>query len=84
MWTRTQVWHPVYEVGVIQKNVFVFDGQVMLVFLALYAVLRFVLEYFRADDRGGLFGLSTSQLVGVGALVAVGVLWRQLAQRSRG
>jgi prolipoprotein diacylglyceryltransferase len=39
-------------------------------FIALYAAGRFVLEYWRADDRGGLLGLSTSQLIGV-ALVGV-------------
>lgn len=52
-----------------------FDGQIMLVFLALYAVLRFVLEYFRADDRGALLGLSTSQLIGVGMLGLTAYLW---------
>lgn len=56
-----------------------FDGQVMLVFLALYAVLRFVLEYYRADDRGGFAGLSTSQWVGVGILAVVAVLWKRLS-----
>jgi len=43
-----------------------YDGQVFVTFLTLYAIGRFLLEYLRADDRGGLLGLSTSQLVGVG------------------
>jgi phosphatidylglycerol:prolipoprotein diacylglycerol transferase len=47
-----------------------YDGQVFATFLGLYAVGRFALEFFRDDDRGGLFHLSTSQLIGV-ALVAV-------------
>src|SRR6185369_1303809 len=42
-----------------------YDGQVFATFLGLYAIGRFVLEYLRADDRGGLLGLSTSQLIGV-------------------
>lgn len=42
-----------------------YDGQVFLVFVVLYAVARFVLEFWRRDDRGGLFGLSTSQLIGL-------------------
>ena len=46
-----------------------YDGQVFLVFVVLYAAARFVIEYFRDDDRGGLVGLSTSQWIGV-ALVA--------------
>ena len=47
-----------------------YDGQVFVWFLALYAIGRFVLEFFRADDRGGAIGLSTSQLIGL-ALVGV-------------
>jgi phosphatidylglycerol---prolipoprotein diacylglyceryl transferase len=47
-----------------------YDGQVFAAFIALYAAGRFVLEFWRADDRGGLLGLSTSQLIGL-ALVGV-------------
>jgi phosphatidylglycerol:prolipoprotein diacylglycerol transferase len=50
-----------------------YDGQVFTVFLALYAIGRFVLEFFRDDDRGGGLGLSTSQLIGL-ALVALAVV----------
>ena len=49
-----------------------YDGQVFLAFVGLYAVARFALEFFRSDDRGGLFGLTTSQLIG--ALLLVGVV----------
>lgn len=45
-----------------------YDGQVFAVFLALYAIARFLLEFLRRDDRGGLLGLSTSQLIGVALL----------------
>lgn len=60
-----------------------FDGQVMLVFLGLYAVLRFGLEYIRADDRGSALGLSTSQLIGVAILAGVAVLWVKLKQHAQ-
>lgn len=50
-----------------------YDGQVFALFLAAYAIGRFVLEFWRADDRGGLANLSTSQLIGAG-LVALAVL----------
>jgi phosphatidylglycerol:prolipoprotein diacylglycerol transferase len=50
-----------------------YDGQVFVVFLIAYAALRFVLEFFRADDRGELFGLSTSQWLGI-AVAAVAVV----------
>ncbi|MEJ7730893.1 MAG: prolipoprotein diacylglyceryl transferase family protein [Polyangiaceae bacterium] len=49
-----------------------YDGQVFAAFLGLYAVARFALETLRADDRGGLLGLSTSQLLGV-LLVGIAV-----------
>lgn len=49
-----------------------YDGQVFVAFLGLYALGRFVLEFFRADDRGGAVGLSTSQLIGL-AIVATAV-----------
>ncbi len=48
-----------------------YDGQVFLAFVALYAIVRFMLEFWRSDDRGGLFGLSTSQLIGVVLVAAV-------------
>jgi phosphatidylglycerol:prolipoprotein diacylglycerol transferase len=56
-----------------------FDGQVLLSFLALYAALRFGLEYLRDDDRGALLGLSTSQLIGVAILAAVAFAWSKLS-----
>ena len=50
-----------------------YDGQVFTVFLALYALGRFALEFLRDDDRGALLGLSTSQLIGA-VLVALAVV----------
>lgn len=42
-----------------------FEGQVMLAYAALYAVARFIIEFWRDDPRGSLLGLSTSQLIAV-------------------
>ncbi len=42
-----------------------YDGQVFLWFIGLYAIGRFVIEFFRADDRGAAAGFSTSQWIGV-------------------
>lgn len=45
-----------------------FDGQILLAYSVLYAVGRFVIEYFRGDlDRGFLFGglFSTSQFIAI-------------------
>jgi phosphatidylglycerol:prolipoprotein diacylglycerol transferase len=59
-----------------------YDGQVFVVFLGLYAVSRFLLEFIRADDRGGLLGLSTSQLIGVAIVAAAIALHRRLSARA--
>jgi phosphatidylglycerol:prolipoprotein diacylglycerol transferase len=44
-----------------------FDGQIFWLFLALYSITRFIIEIFRGDPRGGVFGdlLSTSQAIGI-------------------
>lgn len=57
-----------------------YDGQVFVTFIVLYAGARFLLEFLRRDDRGGLLGLSTSQLLGI-ALVGFAALVH--AYRSR-
>jgi phosphatidylglycerol:prolipoprotein diacylglycerol transferase len=51
-----------------------YDGQVFAAFLALYAIARFLLEFLRRDDRGGLLGLSTSQILGVVMLTLAAVI----------
>jgi phosphatidylglycerol:prolipoprotein diacylglycerol transferase len=42
-------------------------GQIILEYLGIYAVLRFIIEFFRADDRGDVFNglLSTSQFIAI-------------------
>ena len=50
-------------------------GSAFLLYIAMYAVARFTVEIFRGDDRGAFwFGLSPSQAVAVGALVAAGAV----------
>jgi phosphatidylglycerol:prolipoprotein diacylglycerol transferase len=51
-----------------------YDGQVFAAFLVLYAVARFLIEFLRRDDRGGMLGLSTSQLVGLGLVAFAAVV----------
>lgn len=55
------------------------QGSAFLLYVALYAVARFLIEILRDDDRGaGLLGLSPSQLVALAALAAAGgaAAWR--------
>jgi phosphatidylglycerol:prolipoprotein diacylglycerol transferase len=61
-----------------------FDGQVFLSFLASYAVLRFLIEYVRADDRGALLGMSTSQVIGLAMLGGVAWAWQRMERPKVG
>ena len=75
----TQVYESLASLAVAAACVFLvaprkrYDGQVMVFFLVAYSVLRFIIEVWRRDDRGGYAWLSTSQIVGAG-LIAVAVL----------
>jgi phosphatidylglycerol:prolipoprotein diacylglycerol transferase len=70
-----------------------FSGQVILFYAVLYSAARFVIEFFRADPRGDIAGLttltslSTSQLisliVGVGALLVLILRWRRALHAAR-
>lgn len=45
-----------------------YDGQVFVFFLVSYAATRFVIEFWRSDDRGEVLFLSTSQWFGLAML----------------
>jgi len=50
-----------------------FDGQISSYYLIFYGVFRFVIELFRGDPRGYIFGLSTSQFISL-ILVFLGII----------
>lgn len=55
----------------------VFDGQTILAYVILYSAARFIIEFWRADPRGQLLGLSASQFISVLLLVptiAIGII----------
>ena len=60
-----------------------FDGQVALLFLVLYAVLRFAIEFVRADDRGLWFGVSTSQWLSLFIVAGCAIVWRRWSGPAR-
>jgi phosphatidylglycerol:prolipoprotein diacylglycerol transferase len=61
-----------------------FTGQVILEYLMLYAALRFVIEFFRDDDRGFVLHglLSTSQFIGILTILASAAVYLLLRRRS--
>jgi phosphatidylglycerol:prolipoprotein diacylglycerol transferase len=62
-----------------------FDGQVTVAYVLLYAVARFVIEFYRGDAvRGTVFGwLSTSQFIALLLAAAVALVLPYLAKRNR-
>ncbi|MCS6883861.1 MAG: prolipoprotein diacylglyceryl transferase [Acidobacteriota bacterium] len=63
-----------------------FDGAVILTYVMAYSVGRFLIEFYRDDPRGNLFGLSTSQLISL-LLSAVGAtsiayLWKKNSSKK--
>lgn len=42
-----------------------FEGQIILIYLGLYAIARFIIEIWRDDPRGNVLNLSTSQFIAV-------------------
>src|SRR5262245_53711168 len=63
-----------------------FEGEVILAYTFLYAVARFVLEFYRGDaDRGFVFGgLSTSQFIAAILAPAAMLLWFARRHQARG
>ncbi|MDO4492284.1 MAG: prolipoprotein diacylglyceryl transferase [Clostridia bacterium] len=39
-------------------------------YFILYGIWRFIIEFFRSDERGAILGLSTSQFIGIFVIVA--------------
>jgi phosphatidylglycerol:prolipoprotein diacylglycerol transferase len=59
------------------KRIRTFEGQIFWIYVFLYGVTRFVLEYFRGDERGMFLDgmLSTSQLFGlIMAVIAIAMM----------
>jgi phosphatidylglycerol---prolipoprotein diacylglyceryl transferase len=52
-------------------------GQLFAVFMALYSVERFIIEFVRAKEDRFLFGLSTSQGMSILLLIAAVILWKR-------
>jgi phosphatidylglycerol:prolipoprotein diacylglycerol transferase len=59
-----------------------FAGRTFWGYMLLYGISRFIIEFYRGDERGVVFGLSTSQFVAVLMIPAsLYMLWRLRARR---
>ena len=52
-----------------------FRGQITALYMIVYSVCRFVIEFFRGDDRGFIGPFSTSQFIGIFVFLAGVVLY---------
>jgi phosphatidylglycerol:prolipoprotein diacylglycerol transferase len=59
-----------------------FNGQLFLYYLIFYAILRFVIEFFRADSRGKIFFFSTSQFIAIIILILSIVCWNVIKAKN--
>ncbi len=50
-------------------------GNVGILYMVLYGIGRFSIEFLRIDDRGGFGALSTSQWISIGIVILAGVLY---------
>lgn len=58
-----------------------FEGRTFWLYMLLYGMSRFVIEFFRGDDRGMMFGVSTSQAVSIVVVpLAIAMLLRLRAR----
>lgn len=57
------------------------DGQVASLYLLLYSIGRFIIEFFRNDYRGSIGFMSTSQIISVG-IFAIGVIMWVLSTKG--
>jgi len=59
-----------------------YPGQILLLYLLLYSVFRFAIEFFRGDPRGGILIFSTSQLIAVSMIIVASLLWPRLKRKG--
>ncbi len=73
----------IYLMWRLRKNHF--TGQIILEYLFIYAGLRFIIEFFRDDERGFVLHglLSTSQFIGILTLLGTAATFYYLKHRSK-
>ncbi len=67
-----------------KKKKDMFEGEVAVWYLMLYCIGRFVIEFYRGDlIRGGLEGLSTSQIISLIMFALAAALLVYLPRRQK-
>ena len=58
-----------------------FHGQLLLIWLAAYSVIRSIIEMFRGDKERGVYILSTSQFISIGVILAAAAIYWHLRSK---
>lgn len=59
------------------------NGMILLAYVSCYALMRFIIEFFRGDFRGEyILGLSPSQLISLLTALAAGAVWIYLKKKE--
>ncbi len=62
-----------------------YDGQIIIHFVTIYAIFRFIIEFFRSDNRGIFFNfLSSSQIISIIMLIGAAILWHSVREKGDG
>lgn len=59
-----------------------FAGRTFWLYVLLYAISRFIIEFYRGDDRGVILGVSTSQFVSIVAVPVAILMLLRLRSRT--
>jgi len=68
----------VFFILIIVRKYKKFDGQIFWLYALLYAIARFIIEFFRGDPRGHIWIFSTSQFIGIFAAAVAAVMLYKL------
>ena len=61
-----------------------YPGSLLFIYASTYSLFRFIIEFFRGDDRGFIFGLSTSQVISMAVFpAAIYLLFKYNIRRKK-
>lgn len=59
-----------------------YDGQIFIYYLIIYGAFRFLIEFLRADPRGGVWLLSTSQIISLTTIIIAVIIWKKIKRTA--
>lgn len=59
-----------------------YTGQVFISYLIIYGTFRFLIEFLRADPRGGVWLLSTSHIISLITVIVALFIWKKIKRTA--